>query len=196
VSRARLARRIAALALGAALLAAGCGRRDGQSSGMSLWQLQGRWSRAGDGEVELASLRGSPAFLLLFYSTCQSVCPALVHDLQTIAQKLPPAARARLQFVLVTIDPEHDTVPRLAEFAREKELDPARWILLHGSSEQVSELAAAVGVRYRSSGSGQLTHTIRIMLLDRDGVEREHWDGLDRPLDPIVRAATELAERG
>jgi len=195
VSRSRLLRRVVVLALGAALVGSGCQPREGGSSGMSVWQLEGRWTRAGDGEIELAALRGKPALLLLFYSTCQSICPALVHDLQTIEQRLPPGTRAQLQFVLVTIDPEHDTVERLAAFAREKELDPERWTLLHGPPNQVQELAAAVGVRYRATGNGQFTHTARIVLLDRDGAEREHWDGLDRPLDPIVSAATELAGR-
>jgi protein SCO1/2 len=195
VSRSRLLRRAVLLALGAVLVGAGCERRGDLSSGLSVWQLEGRWARAGDGEIELAALRGEPALLLLFYGTCQSICPALVHDLQTIEQELPPAARAQLRFVLVTIDPEHDTVERLAGLARDKGLDPERWALLRGTPDQVRELAAAVGVRYRATGNGQFAHTARIVLLDRDGVEREHWDGLDRPLDPIVSAATELAGR-
>src|SRR5262249_21676092 len=158
-------------ALAAVLLASGCGRRDdgtaaGESAAMSVWQLGGRWTRAGDGEIELASLRGTATLLLFFYSTCRSACPALVHDLQTVDDELSPAARARLRFVLVTIDPEHDTVEQLSEFAREKQLDPGRWLLLHGTPDQVSELAAAVGVHYRPTGTGQFTHTMRILLLD------------------------------
>jgi protein SCO1 len=185
----RAGRALAALALCAALCAA-------EPTAMSVWQLAGHWSRAGDGEIELASLRGAPSFLLFFYGTCESVCPALVHDLQTVEGKLAPEVRARVHFVLVTIDPERDTLERLAALARAKQLDPQRWFLLRGSPDQVSELAATVDVHYRPTGTGQFAHTIRIILLDRDGVERAHWDGADRPLDAIARTAARWAAPG
>ena len=65
---------------------------------------------------------------------------------------------------------------------------------MHGAPDQVRELAATLGVRYRPTGTGQFSHTMRIVLLDRAGVPVEHWDGLSRPLEPIAAAATALAK--
>lgn len=195
--RARGLHRSVSVALLSALLVCACDGSETSAAsptlGLSVWQFPGSWQRAGGGELELAALRGRPALLLLFYGTCDSACPTLVHDLQTVEAKLEPTARERLRVVLVTIDPERDTVERLLEYAREKQLDPARWLLLRGSPDQVSELAAAIGFRYRATGNGQFSHTMRITLLDREGVEREHWDGLARPVDPIVRAVNAAA---
>jgi protein SCO1/2 len=165
-------------------------------SALSLWQFAGRWQRVGGGELELAALRGQPAVLLFFYGSCDSACPILVHDLERVAGELPPAARDRIRFVLVTIDPERDTAERLSEYARDHGFDPARWVLLRGTPDQVRELASAAEVRYRDDGTGTITHTKRILLLDRDGVPTAHWDGLERPLEPIVRAISEAAQRG
>jgi formylglycine-generating enzyme required for sulfatase activity/cytochrome oxidase Cu insertion factor (SCO1/SenC/PrrC family) len=162
-------------------------------AGRSLWQLPGRWERASGGELELAELRGAPALLLLFYGSCDSACPALVHSLQQVDRELSPGARETLRFVLVTIDPERDTREALARYARERELDPQRWLLLRGPDEQVRQLAAAIGVRARAAPGGPLSHTARIVLVDRDGLEREHWDGLAAPVAPIARAASAAA---
>ena len=133
--------------------------------------------------------------MLLFYGTCQSVCPILVRDVQRVEAALAPAERDAARFVLVTFDPEVDTPERLAAYATEHGLAPERWLLLHGSPEQVRELAVLLGVRYRPSGGGQYAHTQRITLLDREGRVAAQYDGLERPLDPIVaRLREELAK--
>ena len=167
----------------------------GQLSGLSLYQLEGDWTSASGDPVKLSSLRGSPVLLLLFYGTCDYACPLLVHDLQRVEGMLAPAVRARVRFALVTFDPEHDTRERLAAYAREMGLSAPGWLLLHGTDRQVRELAATVGVRYRPTGSGAFSHTMRIVLLDRDGVPADHWDGLSRPVEPIAAAATALAQK-
>ena len=100
--------------------------------------------------------------------------------------ELSPEERAGLRYLLVTFDPAVDTPERLAAYAREHGLAGDRWTLARGTPDQVRELAAVLGVKYRSTGDGQYSHTQRITLLDRDGVVIEKFDGLDRPLGPIV----------
>ena len=166
-----------------------------EPTGLSLYQLEGEWTAATGESVQLATLRGSPVLMLFFYGTCDYACPLLVHDLQRVDALLTPAAREQVRFALVTFDPERDSPERLAVYAREKELASPRWLLLHGGEDQIRELAATVGVRYRPTGTGQFSHTMRIVLLDRDGAPVAHWDGLKRPLEPIAAAASALAEK-
>ncbi len=158
---------------------------------LSLYQLEGAWTAASGDSQKLSALRGAPVLLLLFYGTCESACPVLVHDLERVAAQLGPASEVR--FALVSFDPERDTPERLAAYAKEHQFESPRWTLLHGSAEQVRELAAAVGVRYRPTGDGQFSHSMRIVLLDRGGVPVDHWDGLTRPIEPIAQRARELA---
>lgn len=164
--------------------------------GLSVYQLDSPWRDAAGGERTLASLRGHPVLVLLFYGTCQSVCPVLVRDLQRIDEKIPEAPRADLRHLLVSFDPKVDTPERLAAYAKEHGLDPARWTLLHGSADQVRELAAVLGVRYRASGDGQYSHTQRITLLDREGRVVESFDGVARPIEPIAARVTKELEEG
>lgn len=164
------------------------------TAGLSIYQLEGDWI-ASDGEAApLSRLGGSPVLVLLFYGTCDYACPLLVHDLQRVEALLEPSVREQVRFALVTFDPERDTPEALARYARKLQLAAPRWRLLHGSADQVRELAATLGVRYRPSGTGQFSHTMRIVLLDRAGVPVEHWDGLTRPLEPIAAAASALIQ--
>jgi hypothetical protein len=49
-----------------------------------------------------------------------------------------------------------------------------------------------LGYRYRPTGTGQFSHTIRITVLDQDGVVVDHADGLTRPLEPIAARVSAL----
>jgi protein SCO1/2 len=158
----------------------------------SIYQIPGTWTDQDDKPFELASLRGNPVLLVLFYGTCDSVCPILMRDVKKIEALLPETDRARIRVVGVTFDPRVDTPARLLEYAEKNQLDPARWKLLNGASDQVRVLANVLGVQYRPTGTGQFSHTIRISVLDRDGVVVEHSDGLERPLEPIAARVSSL----
>lgn len=167
---------------------------DAPLSDRSVYQLGGVWTDANGQPFRLAQLRGKPVLALLFYGTCQSACPILVRDIQRVDALLAPGEREAVRYLLVTFDPAVDTPERLAAYAREHGLEDERWTLLSGAPDQVRELAAVLGVRYRPTGDGQFSHTQRISLLDREGVQVEKFDGLDRPLEPIVkRAGQEIA---
>jgi len=161
----------------------------------SLYGLPGAWTDQNGHSFELASLRGEPVLLVLFYGTCDSVCPVVVRDLQKLESMLPEADRRLSRFVLVTIDPKVDTPEHLLAYAQKHALDLSRWTLLNGSPEQVRVLANVLGFKYRPTGSGQYSHTLRIYLLDREGVVVDHADGLERPLEPLAaRVSALLAE--
>jgi len=169
---------------------------DAPLPGRSVYQLAGAWTDAAGRSFALADLRGRPVLVLLFYGTCQSACPILVRDLQRIDEQLSPAERAGLRYLLVTFDPGVDTPERLAAYAKERGLAGERWTLAHGSDDQVRELAAVLGVKYRATGDGQYSHTQRITLLDRDGTVVEKLDGIDRPLDPLVTRTRQELSKG
>ena len=158
----------------------------------SLYGLPGSWSDQNARPFELGSLRGSPVLLVLFYGTCDSVCPVVVRDLQKVEAMLSPDDRRRTRFVLVTIDPKVDTPERLHAYAEQHHLDLARWTLLNGPPEQVRVLANVLGFKYRPTGTGQYSHTIRIHVLDREGVVVDHADGLERPLEPLAARVSSL----
>jgi protein SCO1 len=153
----------------------------------SLFLLDAAWTDQGGRSLQLASLRGSPTVVLMFYGSCQSVCPVLIGDVLRIEAALSPAARARVRFALITFDPETDTTARLAALAAERHLDPARWSLLRGSDADVRAVATVLGVQYSRVDATTITHSNTITVLDPQGVVVQQLEGLRQPIDAAVQ---------
>lgn len=135
----------------------------------------------------------------MFYTSCEGVCRVTKQDMQQIEASLPPAARERVQFVLVTLDPAHDTAAALRAYRRAEGLSAARWTLLRGEAGGTRELAAALGVAAGKDGVGRFVHSSELVLLDGSGrvLRRDH--GLHADLAGIAReieTATTGAEGG
>jgi len=165
-------------------------------SGRSLYQLSGEWTDQDGRTVPLSLHRGHPVLVVMFYGTCQHVCPIMVQRMKEIGARLDPSEQERLRFLLVTFDPERDTPERLAAYASQRDLDHRRWTLLHGPPERVRELALVLGVRYRALEGGGFSHSMRVTLLDADGAVVEHLDGLDTPTAALAERVRELLGRG
>ena len=60
---------------------------------------------------------GRPVVMTFMYSSCTTVCPVTSHVIDEFVRALGSEA-ARVNVVSVSIDPDHDTVTRLAEHAR------------------------------------------------------------------------------
>ncbi|HTI73337.1 MAG TPA: SCO family protein [Candidatus Limnocylindria bacterium] len=153
----------------------------------SLYQTQAKWITDSGKEVTLASLRGRPQVVVMFFSHCQMACPILVHNLQTIESSLQPELRARVGFTLVSIDPRRDTPAALAEFRQSRHLTSGTWTLLHGETDDILELAALLGVKYKEEATGQFSHSNLITVLNSGGEIDHQWEGLAQDTKAIVR---------
>lgn len=159
----------------------------------SVYQFEAPWSDQSGRPFRLASLAGGPAVVLMFYGTCQSVCPVLIGDVLRIEAALTPAARARTRFVLVTFDPSTDTAERLRALAAERHMDTARWSLLRGSDDDVRTFATVLGVQYSRVSPTEFTHSNVITLLDPQGAVAFQLEGIQRPVDEAARRIEALA---
>jgi len=59
---------------------------------------------------------GRPVVLTFIYTTCTSICPVISQTLSQLQGELGNE-RDRVHIVSISIDPEHDTPPRLKEYA-------------------------------------------------------------------------------
>jgi len=135
----------------------------------SVYQLNLTLTDQQGGQHTLASHRGQPLLVSMFYTSCQFVCPMLVEAMNDTRAQLAPAERARLSVLMVSFDPEHDTVAVLKHTAEQRALDPAHWTLARTDAKSVRKLAAVLGIQYRALPSGDFNHTAALILLDADG---------------------------
>lgn len=156
----------------------------------SVYDLEARWRDQNGTPRQLSSLRGRPQVVAMIYTHCSTTCPFTVAEMKRIERESPRDAG----FVLVSLDPARDDPARLAEFARERGLDPGRWTLLDGSDDAVRELATVLGVRYRRLSPEELAHSNALTLLDADGVVAYQHAGLDAA-EEITNALSALETR-
>ncbi len=155
----------------------------------SLYQLGVTFTDDTGHSVALASLRGRPVVLNMFFASCGYACPLTVTDLLAIQDQLPAELRAKAVFVLVSFDVARDTTAVLAKYRSQRGLD-GQWVLLRGDDDSVRELAALVGVKYKQEADGMFAHSNLITILNAEGEVVHQRTGLKGGLD---EAATALA---
>lgn len=160
---------------------------DPVSADESIYLLDGKYTDQQGKEMGLDVFKGHPVLVSMFYATCPHACPMLIADMKRIEKALPEAQRKDLRVILVTFDPERDTVEKLDALASAHGLDPSRWKMLRTDPSKVQELAAVLGIKYRFAPGGDINHSSTISLLDRRGVVVERLEGLRQPEAPIVQ---------
>lgn len=157
--------------------------------GDSLYQLREPLADQNGKPFQMAELAGKPALLTMFYGSCQLACPLVIHNMQTTMAALPPAARGKVEALLISLNPREDKVVTLKQLAKEHGMDGAGWLwLMSDSDEHTRGLAASLGIRYRRLESGAINHSTRILLLDGQGRIAAAVDDVGPNPDPTLVA--------
>lgn len=116
-----------------------------------------------------AELLGKPYAIFFGFTHCPEVCPTTLAELQAVLDEVGPAAD-KLSIFFVTVDPERDGGPELANY-----LDAfgPRFVGLHGSAEETAAAARAFRVVYNKvpleGGGYTMEHTAAVFLVDPRG---------------------------
>jgi protein SCO1/2 len=156
-------------------------------SDKSLYQIDSRWTTDDNKEIKLASLAGKPVVLTMFFASCEYACPLLANDMRKLEAALPAELRTNVSFVLVTFDTERDTPAALKKYRKTRDI-PASWTLLTATPDDILELAALLGVKYKKDARGQFAHSNLITILNPQGEVARQQIGLNT--DPAESVAT------
>ncbi len=165
--------------------------------GDSIYRVDVSLQTASGTSATLASLRGRPLLVTLFYSQCSSVCPLVTVRLQEIDRHLAPQTRPNVRVLMLSLDSTRDTPQALEVFRQEHHIEDPRWIVARAEPADVRTLAAVLGVRYRELPDQSINHSAVIALVDRDGVIRARTDevrGADTAFLRQVRSIAAEAE--
>jgi len=165
-----------------------------QPTDYSVYELESSWRDQQGRTVQLSALAGRVQVLAMVYTECSHTCPAILAEMKRLEAGLSDAQRDRVGFVFVSLDPERDTPERLARYASDARLDPARWTLLTGDPASVRELAALLAVRYRGEAGGEISHSNSYFVLDDSGRVVHRQTGLHTGVDSNLTLIRTLAE--
>jgi protein SCO1 len=126
----------------------------------------------------LGSVRGKVVLVSFVYTTCNGSCPMTTSALDRIRRRLQDEGLwgRSVEFVSITLDPEHDTPEALSRYARVYRADPKFWHFVTGPRDRVAKVIASWDMWARVAPSGAIDHPSRIFLLDQAGHRREIYN--------------------
>lgn len=146
---------------------------------MSIYNLPEKWTTQNGNEIELKQLRGKVLVMVMIYTSCKAACPRLVADMRNIEKKIPKEFQDKVQYILVSIDPETDTPERLKSFAIENQMNNDQWMFLRSNVEQTREFSAVLAVNYKKISPIDFSHSNIISVFNAEGELAFQQEGLE-----------------
>ena len=153
--------RLLALALACAGTTGGAAPRDDaiRSATKGLVDQNGR---------PVAPTRFDDRFVLVnfIFTSCGSTCPIQTAELARFERSLPPAVRAKLSLLSISVDPTHDTPKKLQTYAQAFGAQPRRWTFATGTPMEIARITRDFAA-FRPGADATAFHTSEVRLFDR-----------------------------
>ncbi|MEK7405362.1 MAG: SCO family protein [Acidobacteriota bacterium] len=81
-------------------------------------------------------IEGKTVMVITFFTTCTGICPPMNRNLEQIQSWLDDRLGKDVHMLAISVDPLHDTPPRMKEYARRYHAKPG-WYFLGGKKENV-----------------------------------------------------------
>lgn len=127
--------------------------------------------QSANGPVDSKSWRGKVVLIYFGYTHCPDICPASMASWAQALKTLSPEERGRVRLLMVSVDPERDTLEHLRDYAA---FFHPEMIAATSSPEEIATLAKAFGAGYirqatAADGSYAVDHTTSSYVIDPTG---------------------------
>lgn len=120
-------------------------------------------------------MRGKVWVANLMFASCSTVCLTLGKHLSALDAKIQALPEVRI--VSLSVTPEADTTDVLRAYAQKWNAS-SQWLFLTGERAQIQQLAT--GGFCLSAGTDEvLTHSDKLVVVDRTGTVRGYFDGMN-----------------
>ncbi len=131
-------------------------------------------------KVSLDDLKGKVLVVDFFFTRCPTICPIMARSMKRLQSSFAPSD-SLVQFISISVDPEHDSLSRLRWWAEKFDVNPDNWWLATGNKDSIYNFALHE-MKASIADTGVDTafiHTENFFLLDRSRVVRGWYDGTD-----------------
>lgn len=128
-----------------------------------------------------------------FFVTCPTICPRMKKNLLTVYETYK--SNPNILFLSHTIDPAHDSVAVLKDFAERLGADSKQWHFLTGNRDSIYELATHgyyATALPDSTEPGGYVHSGGLILIDKNRHVRGIYDGTSEKETKTLIADMEL----
>jgi protein SCO1/2 len=122
--------------------------------------------------------QGKIVIVDFFFTHCVSICPKMTNSLKTVQQQF--LNDNSIVINSFTVDPENDSVRRLAAYASQSGINNDNWNLLTGLKTDIYRLARKSFLIVAADGDGgpnDFIHSSKLELIDQKKQIRGFYDG-------------------
>jgi len=114
------------------------------------------------------------------FTRCQGPCPVITGRMAELQEQLRKANASDVHLLTITVDPDYDTPEVLARYAEQVGADPEVWSFATGPKAHVEEVVKKGFLQpIVEAPDGEIIHTSRFVVTDRNGMMRSFPDGND-----------------
>ena len=157
-------------------------QKNGKSSSDTMWHKVKSipFTNQMGKQVSLDDLKGKIIVMNFFFTHCPTICPGLTRNMKKLQDSFVKNDSI-VQFISVSIDPVHDSVPQLRAFADRFNVNHDTWWFVTGNKKEIydfalQEMKASVA---DSDIDTAFIHTENFFLLDSAHVVRGWFNGFD-----------------
>jgi protein SCO1/2 len=131
-------------------------------------------------KVSLDDARGKVLVIDFFFTRCPSICPGLTRNMKRVQESFIKNPDI-VQFISISVDPEHDSVLNLRKFADKFGANHDSWWFVTGNKKEIYDFAfneikaSVVDINVDTA----FVHTENFFLLDSNRVVRGWYNGFD-----------------
>lgn len=149
-------------------------------------------------EVSRKDMTGSIYIADFFFTSCPTICPIMKTQMLRVYEVIQDMEDVKI--LSHSIDPEHDTVELLYDFADRLGVEGRKWQFLTGDKKKIFEVAQKgyiVTAVEDSKEPGGYIHSGAFMLIDKKGRVRGAYDGTKaEDVDRLIRDLPKLRSEG
>lgn len=185
-----------ALIFALSLFLAGCGQ---QLEDSVSWEIEDfTFTNQNNEDVSLSDLEGEVWLADFVFTNCTTVCLPMMANMTALQDQLKQEG-LDVRIVSFSVDPTIDTPEVLKSYAENYGADLSGWDLLTGySPEKIDEFAMEnfQTLARKPENDDQVMHGTSFYLVDREGVVRKYYNGINPPADEIMNDIEILLAEG
>lgn len=124
-----------------------------------------------------------------FFTSCPTICPIMKTQMLRVYEKFKENDEVML--LSHSIDPQHDTVGVLKEFAQRLGVDSRKWHFVTGNKDDIYEIGEKsymVAAQEDAEEPGGFIHSGAFILLDKQRRVRGFYDGtVEKEVDRLIK---------
>jgi protein SCO1 len=130
----------------------------------------------------LKDVKGKVFVAEYFFTNCGTICPRMTEQMERIQNRF--RGNTHFEILSFTVDPENDTVGRMAEYAKMHQADNTQWHFLTGKREDLYHVARRsffvlkpAEAQNQGDVGSDFIHTNNFVLVDQQQRIRGYYDG-------------------